>query len=885
MKTAVQKVKNFFYEKRDYCLVMAIVFVLFNFILLLNGCFPYGKKTVLMGDSLVQVGAFFEHIFAVFEGKSSLFYSNYVGGGVEIFSTIEYMLLNPFYLIVLLFGKNLVFYSFNFAVMLMFIFNATVFFWFAKKYFKNINLITKIALTILFTFSIYITTNFCLVTWLIFPGLLLLLVDKFLKLVESGKMVGFVVVLSWFVVNCFSVGVSSNILLVVLFSAYIFLTVQKEDWGKVFVRLVVAYVLAILAVVAILFPAIIALLGGGRVSSGGLFSGEFNNLTVSKLGAIALEGILFVFAIYHLVKSNKKEGKTKFYIFAIILTTVTILCGGITRLLCGLQYNGFHFRFYFINEVILFLISLEFFNAKYEIKTAEKPCEFKLYKILYFVFLFMAGFCLLWWVILSASKFGIGLKSIVPEKSISTAVAILFAVVLFGLVFSMFAARKGLITKKLAKVFLVFAVVSTMITSVLSVGFYMGSEVQVYQLKKLTQNLDENGKLKIVSGNLYDSSNAVSLGIRNNSYFSSLVSHKTLDSNANMGYYTSKVAVLSHHGNLIYDSLMGYKYVLSYEELNRPYLKLISSNEEMKLYENTLATTAAVFIDESFDYSENLSPSENLVNLQAAMSVEGELFKNLTVSKTEVEEFDEGYAKYITKYSITAETDGIVYINQDIMTLNKDQNKGFTKYFDDLLGENSKYYFVEKLPSDKIKTDLMFVSAGETVEFYICSLDDEAASSDLVSFEFMDYQVAKTVCEKLQANSCELKYTKKGYEVVTNGKVGRLVVMSTDIDNMKYFANNEEVEVGHEIGYFVSVNISENTETFVAKYNNKPAKIWIVVVLIMAGLIAAISTVYKKTRFKFLEKILPMTVFVANCCILLVFVLFGIFLTIFRMWV
>ena len=237
MKTMATKIKDFFITKKDYCFILAIVFVLYNLILICNGCFPYGNKTVLMGDSIYQVGPFFEHFFNVFEGKSTLFYSNYVGGGVEIFSTLEYLLFNPFYLVVFLGGKNNVFYMFNIAVMLMFLFNALIFFWFSKKYFKNINILSRFALTILFVFSVYISTNFCLTTWLIFPSILLILIDKFLKLVNEGKITAFVCVLVWYVLNCFSVGVSSNIILIVLFSAYIFFTKSKEEQKPIFVRL------------------------------------------------------------------------------------------------------------------------------------------------------------------------------------------------------------------------------------------------------------------------------------------------------------------------------------------------------------------------------------------------------------------------------------------------------------------------------------------------------------------------------------------------------------------------------------------------------------------------------------------------------------------------
>lgn len=880
------KVKDFFKVNKDYCLVTAIVLVLFNIILIMNGCFPYGSNTVLMGDAQVQIGSFFGHLFNVFEGKSTLFYSNYLGGGVEIFSTVEYMLLNPFYLIVLISGKNNIFYSFNFAVMFMFVFNATVFYWFVKKYFPNIDAKIKFLLTIFFTFSTYITTNFCFVTWLIYPALTLLLVDKFLKLVNDGKILSFVLILTWYVINCFSIGIFTNIILVLLFSAYIFITKTKEEQKPIFARLLVAYFIAVLASLVILLPAIVALFETSRTSSifTNLFGHNFNNATVSKIGVLCAEGIFYVFAIYHLIKCDKKLPKNKFYIFALAVATAILLFGECTYLIAGVDFNGFYYRFYFINQIILYIVALEFFNAKYTLESKEKN-EFKLYKILHYVFVFVLVFCLIWWFVLTLTKQSLDLKSVYPEKGVGIMLMLIFGVIFVGFAFDFIVCKKGLIDKKLLKQFSYLALAVTFATSFFSLALRLGGGITMYEVRPHTQVLDENTKLKLYSPHFSYNINEPRLGVRTNAIFSSLTSDKTLVSQKNLGYYVSDVTTSTQHGNLVSDALTANKYYISFEELDRPYLKLVSSENHLYLYENTLATSGAVFIDEEFSFDSNLTKLENLTNLKNVLGVSGDLVIIPEMTSEEFIGFDLDYANFITKYSYTATEDGILYINKNIINYNESYNKAYDSYFYDLLN-GGLMYSVETFIVDDVYSDMMFVKAGETIEFYVTGLGDSAPRTDeSIKFQFMNYSVAEEMITKLQSTQAKLDYTKDGYKItLNNNSSGRLVVFNADINGMNYKIDNVEVEANHEFGYFVTFDVAEGSTVIEAEYRFPASKIWIILTVVAVVLIVVILILYKKTEFKFMQKIIRYAFVVVNCGIMVVFVFFGMILTIFRIW-
>ena len=130
------------HKRKDYLWLICLVTAVFSVVLIVNGCWPYGESTIVVGDSYSQIGLLFERVFDWLSGGFSAYYTPY-GFGMELLSTIEYMFLNPFYLVVLIFGKNNIFISLNMAVYLMLMFNAVVFMWFSKTHFKNLTTVSR----------------------------------------------------------------------------------------------------------------------------------------------------------------------------------------------------------------------------------------------------------------------------------------------------------------------------------------------------------------------------------------------------------------------------------------------------------------------------------------------------------------------------------------------------------------------------------------------------------------------------------------------------------------------------------------------------------------------------------------------------------------------
>ena len=422
-----------------------------------------------------------------------------------------------------------------------------------------------------------------------------------------------------------------------------------------------------------------------------------------------------------------------------------------------------------------------------------------------------------------------------------------------------------------------------MTTSVLSFAFSLGLPINVYNVKKYTQNLNPNYKIKAVSTSLSDVMNSSSITVRNNSYFSSLISKEVTVSQENLGYYTTSVAALSESSNLVADSLMGYKYYLSSKQINRPYLKLVDGKDNVYVYENTLSTTGAVFVDKNYSYDDKLNSFENLEKLKNTLNVSGKLFDEIEFNAELIEDFDKNYSASVIKYSYTATANSVIYINQEMIDLENETNKEHKMYFEKRFNDE-KYFVVGEFAKTDIYNDLLYLENGETVQFYICATDIKKEDLSKIKFKVLNYDIAEQVCLKLQDSQAEITYLKDGYIVDVDNKQGRLVVFAPNLKDMSYMVDNVEINADNEFGYFASFDVAEGSKQIVAKYSFSASKLWIIISIVCLVLVVLIAILYHKTKFKFLEKIMRMTFIVASLVILLIFGVFGIILTFFRFW-
>lgn len=95
-----------FTHKNLYFFSFLVPSLLFGLVLVLFKVYPFGNQSTLMGDQYTQYIQFYNHFYDVLKGKGSLLYSWESGMGLNFWGTFSYYLSSPLSIIVLLFERD-----------------------------------------------------------------------------------------------------------------------------------------------------------------------------------------------------------------------------------------------------------------------------------------------------------------------------------------------------------------------------------------------------------------------------------------------------------------------------------------------------------------------------------------------------------------------------------------------------------------------------------------------------------------------------------------------------------------------------------------------------------------------------------------------------------
>lgn len=867
--------KDFVIRKKEYFITLGIFTGMFLIFLLIAGLFS-GKNTILYGDAYEQIGVFFDHIFNVLEGKSSLFYSNYFGRGIEIFSTIQYMYTNPFYIVVLLGGRQNVFSMFTLAFYLMLAFNGIIFLWFSNRHFKNLNLWTRVLFALLYIFSGYANFCYAFITWMIYPALILILADRFLNFMKTGKITSFIIVFVWYVISCYSVGISTAIVLFVIFTLYILVTEEKDKRFEKLSSLFVVFVVTALSSIVLIFPSFMAVTSTGRSGSllYNLLAGKNNSIS-KKIAVLFSDLSVLTLCLIYLVKSDKKEKINKFFILAFLVLLAPMVFDSIMNLLCLSKYMGFTARFYFVNEALIFVLALLAIDKNIlNLKSCESD---KTFKLLFYLISFVVAIVTIILEVCSFSTVGSHIKNPISTGSALSLFLIIFCMISFLIVLAILLNKFKKFSEKMAKGAICFTLVLMLVSNFLIFSCKAGSSTKDRtEIDNLISNCGVSGGNFKTFGREIDESlyNFASENIRKSSAFSSLLPSSILDSYEYLSYYSGSTVYLDTCGSLISDAMLGINYYVSKVEQNRPYLELVSKTENYYLYRNTLAGTGAFYLGNDFLFDDELSFNENLEKLKEYFGIAGTIFedvepKNIQITGDEVQTDD---VSPLRKFKFTAPYTGILYLKglYNNVLSSKEKLKGVEGFNFLYAGEN-------------LVEDLAYLEAGTEYEFYIDLTDKLYATEP--EFTFLNFETALKICEKIKDNSLEYTYEKNGYKV--QGEIpsnANVYVLTPDLNGYEYNLNGETISskiIFKGMVYFSNVSGEFNLSV---NYKYPYLKLWIVAFVAIALVVALFLVAYHYTKFKHIQRIIGYAMIGVFGIIIIVFYIFGFLISIVNMF-
>ncbi len=346
---ALKSAKNFLFRAWDYFFVAIFILIIFAVNLSLNGVFPFGKNTMAGYDMLAQVSPFIEHLFDVFDGKSSLFYSPAIAGGTDVFGTMAYCMISPFTWIFLLFGKGNVYYGVGIVLPLKLIavsFSALYF----LGTFKNIPKPIGVLFALLYAFSGYTFVANTYINWIDLMIYVPFVAVNYKKLVKTGKIWGFAISYALMIYTCFSLASFAMLLVFLIIFCYVFL-VERENRKEVLVKSCLGLLAAVGIALPVMVPSFIAYLSSKR--STGLFDNLFSNLDSThlyrKFSYIVSDTLFLFLTLVYFIKNGFKQPIDRFLFITGGLLMMPVLVDECCNLLNGGAYLSYSLRFGFLN--------------------------------------------------------------------------------------------------------------------------------------------------------------------------------------------------------------------------------------------------------------------------------------------------------------------------------------------------------------------------------------------------------------------------------------------------------------------------------------------------------------------------------------------------------
>lgn len=368
-----KKAEAFFDKNYAFFFAPLLTLGLYIAMLVFLDVYPFGKTyTAASYDLSAQIAPFIEHLFDVFDGKSTLTYTYALMGGVDVTGTFLYFFISPFSFLFLIFGDGMVAHASSIVMAAKL---ATIAFtgtWFAKKLFQGIPDYLCICIGVAYAYCGYMFVSNTYINWMDFLIYLPFTAWAFKRFVKTGKFFLFSLLVACCIYTCFSIACFSMFIAFPVLIFYAIFCVEKRDRNKFITYLCLSFVVAVLLALPVLLPALSAYTNSAR--GGKLFDNlwvgfvedadgnpmQFNSSTFvkrfseslyAKWSYILSDTVFVALTIVWFFRKGLKDPFAKFMLVAGILTLLPVLVDESMNLMNMGSYMSYALRFGFLNAL------------------------------------------------------------------------------------------------------------------------------------------------------------------------------------------------------------------------------------------------------------------------------------------------------------------------------------------------------------------------------------------------------------------------------------------------------------------------------------------------------------------------------------------------------
>ncbi len=365
-------VRDFFGKHGVLFCAPIIILCMYTVALFAYNVWPFSHEfTSASYDLSAQIVPYIEHLFDVFDGKSTLTYSYAIMGGTDVTGTFLYFFVSPFSFLFLIFGDGMVAHASSVVMGLKVAAIAFAGSWFAKKQFDNIPDFWCVAVGVLYGYCGYAFVSCTYINWMDFLIYMPFCITAFSHMSRTGKYLPFSLLIACQIYTCFSIACFSMFTVFPVLVAYALICKGKGERLPFVAKICLAFVVAILFALPLLVPAFMSYLRSSR-NSEGLFHTFWFGFSKDAMGNLAefssedflkrwsealffkwsyiLSDTLFVIlTIVWFMRIGLKKPFAKFMLVAGVLTMLPTLVDEAMLLMNMGSYYSYALRFGFLN--------------------------------------------------------------------------------------------------------------------------------------------------------------------------------------------------------------------------------------------------------------------------------------------------------------------------------------------------------------------------------------------------------------------------------------------------------------------------------------------------------------------------------------------------------
>lgn len=601
-------------KNNKYLKTTFLVLMIFSFVFIVKGIFPFGDKSIIWSDMHDQITAFYYHFYDAVRGGKSFFVDFTSGGGINFWGVMVNYITSPISLILLLFPRGMVENAVSLVVVLKTLLASLTCLYFISKYFKKIKPSYQILLSLLYAFSSYTFLLYIIPAWMDMVYLFPILLIGLRKLLDLEDVKLYIIVLSISIICSFYV--SFIVLLFIIFASFLYLYIYKKDNMKhAIFNLGVSTVISLMISAFFLFPTFIQLSESQRAGFdlAGILNSKFGPLS-DKISFLFASGCLISLVLLLLFNFKKHKKFTSFLLPLLIMVGLPLIIEPVNKIWHFGSYYYFPYRYGFI---LIFLLVI---GASYYLNNVNQKdiLSNKLKKWLPLVSVVISLLCMTFIIV----KFDESIMMSIDKLTLSSnKISLLLLFFVFILVFVSSLVIFISDRKSKANAILLYILI---ISNILFNGyFYLGGYDPDEKLLLQYDQMIKMNKIKGVTGNYYMkevdrdliSNYGMVTGINTFSNFTSLVNKNTFLTMQRFGYDSYGMDVQSIGGNLFSDILLAQKYIVSNDEINDSYYEFINNELGLNYYEfkNDMSYGYIIKNNVSLENSKNSFDASNMV--------------------------------------------------------------------------------------------------------------------------------------------------------------------------------------------------------------------------------------------------------------------------------